>query len=252
MSPIFNFKSTKLLDNEDIENLKRSLSLIPTIKVEPIKIIEKKLSLLEELIKKLNSIKNKSNNSIKTSTTLKSTTTSSSTTTIDPTTTKNKHFEYSFLKSITTSPGSTRNNSDIEYQSILRFLASPAKLILGPKEKSNLKLYESNENELEIEIQKYSKKITFDNLCGKESKIDAITRTEFGNSFVFKGNLIWHIKGLTNWRLVDYNGWPKNIIHIFSDLPDNIDSAYFSQNHYYFTKVIINFYFNYIFCLEIT
>ena len=251
MSPIYNFKSDNLLDDQDIDNFKRSLSIIPSKQEKttkaPIKLIEKKLSMLEKLIQQLNSIKNKSNNSIKTSTSSKSSTstTTSTTTTIvttstsTTTSTKNEQkFEFSFLKDSTKIAvlPIENNNSDIEYQSILRLLALPAKLILK-NDSPNAKIVSKIEkSELDNELGKYSKQITFDNLCGKNSKIDAITRTEFGNSFVLKENLIWHIKGLTNWRIVDYDGWPKKITQIFADLSDNIDSAYFTQNHYFFTK----------------
>ena len=54
-----------MLDDQDIDNFKRSLSIIPSKQEKttkaPIKLIEKKLSMLEKLIQQLNSIKNKSN-----------------------------------------------------------------------------------------------------------------------------------------------------------------------------------------------
>ncbi len=68
--------------------------------------------------------------------------------------------------------------------------------------------------------------------------VDAITRTEWGNAFIFKGNYIWHIRGLTKWRLFDYDGWPKKISELFPSLPGNIDSAYLYNDQYHFTKVI--------------
>ena len=67
--------------------------------------------------------------------------------------------------------------------------------------------------------------------------IDAITRTEWGNAFIFKGSYVWHIRGLTKWRLFDYEGWPKKINVIFPYLPSNIDSAYYFGENYFFTKV---------------
>ena len=77
-------------------------------------------------------------------------------------------------------------------------------------------------------------------LC-KEPDVDAITRTEWGNAFVFKGDFIWHIRGLTKWRLFDYEGWPKKSNELFFGLPRNIDSAYLLGDYYYFTKVITLF-----------
>ena len=68
--------------------------------------------------------------------------------------------------------------------------------------------------------------------------VDAITRTEWGNALVFKGDYIWHIRGLTKWRLFDYEGWPKKITQLFPGLPGNIDSAYLYDDLYHFTKVI--------------
>lgn len=72
-------------------------------------------------------------------------------------------------------------------------------------------------------------------LC-ESPEIDEITRTEWGNAFVFKGDFVYHIRGLTKWRLFDYDGWPKRITDLFPNLPGHIDAAYFFDDHYYFTK----------------
>lgn len=53
------------------------------------------------------------------------------------------------------------------------------------------------------------------------------------------GSYIWHVRGLTKWRLFDYEGWPKRISTLFPSLPANIDSAYLYDDHYHFTKVIM-------------
>jgi hypothetical protein len=54
----------------------------------------------------------------------------------------------------------------------------------------------------------------------------------------FLGDYIWHIRGLTKWRLFDYEGWPKQIGELFPNLPGNIDGAFFHTDSYFFTKVI--------------
>lgn len=77
----------------------------------------------------------------------------------------------------------------------------------------------------------------FDQFC-KKPEIDEMVRTEWGNVYVFKGDLVWHVKGLTKWRIVDYEGWPKKISTLFPQLPDSIDAAYLLDNHYFFTKVL--------------
>lgn len=59
------------------------------------------------------------------------------------------------------------------------------------------------------------------------------------------GNYVWHVRGLTKWRLFDYEGWPRLISSLFPGLPSNIDAAYLYDDHYHFTKVIslkIDFY----------
>ena len=59
------------------------------------------------------------------------------------------------------------------------------------------------------------------------------------NKFLKKclGDYVWHIRGLTKWRLFDYEGWPKPINELFPGLPGKIDSAYYFDDHYFFTKV---------------
>ncbi len=98
----------------------------------------------------------------------------------------------------------------------------------------------SNNTELIHNIYKQqqiheSKKLFFEQFC-KQPNLDALTRTEWGNVFVFKGDMIWHIRGLTKWSIVDYEGWPKKISSIFTGVPEHINSAFFLENHYYFTK----------------
>ncbi len=91
-------------------------------------------------------------------------------------------------------------------------------------------------NNIYSQQQKHeSKKLFFEQFC-KQPDVDAMTRTEWGNVFVFKGDMMWHIRGLTKWSIVDYEGWPKKSSSMFPDLPNNIDSAFFLENHYYFTK----------------
>lgn len=72
-------------------------------------------------------------------------------------------------------------------------------------------------------------------LCN-DPYIDAITRTEWGNAFIFKGDNVYHVRGLTKWRLFDYEGWPKRINDLFPRLPTSIDSAYYFGENYFFTK----------------
>ncbi len=38
------------------------------------------------------------------------------------------------------------------------------------------------------------------------SRIDAVSRTESGGSYIYANNYVWHLKGLTKWRLVEYEG----------------------------------------------
>ncbi len=59
------------------------------------------------------------------------------------------------------------------------------------------------------------------------------------NIFINLDDLVWHIKGLTKWRLIDKEGWPKRINSLFPSLPNYIDTAYLMNNFYYFTKVKI-------------
>lgn len=51
---------------------------------------------------------------------------------------------------------------------------------------------------------------------------------------------MWHIRGLTKWRLFDYDGWPKLIQDLFPGLPGKIDSAFLHDDQYFFTKVIFD------------
>ena len=60
-------------------------------------------------------------------------------------------------------------------------------------------------------------------------------RSYSGLAFII-GNYIWHIRGLTKWRLFDYDGWPKKISALFPGLPGHVDSAYLYDDIFHFTK----------------
>lgn len=84
---------------------------------------------------------------------------------------------------------------------------------------------------------KRTKDLFFETFCMRVPAIDAITKTEYGNAFVFADDLVWHVRDLTKWRVVDYENWPKQISTLFPQLPDKIDAAFLLDNYYFFTKV---------------
>ena len=129
--------------------------------------------------------------------------------------------------------------SDQEYEYLLKLLGAPAKLVSMKQQAAT-----AERQAFGLGSQgKRSKQLFFETFCVGTPKIDAITRTEWGGSFVFMKDLVWHVKGSGESRDVDYENWPRQIGAMFPQLPSKIDAAFFLNDCYFFTKVIISLYF---------